>query len=180
MYLHHFFYRLCWLSWLWKYNAVKYWTCSVDTAFDYCHSFSLPPSSIFFWFCLLLLLWFFQFYVGHVNYCSYSPLLVIIHFCRVQNQMNLSLRCHVCFSVMDADGRDLLVRELQQLRLAYQKLQDHTLTKEGEVSVVLYPLSLFVMSLSQQEFSICVAFQGCRCQNIYITFAGVHSPLSAE
>jgi hypothetical protein len=94
--------------------------------------------------------------------------------------MTLSLRCHVCFSVIDADGRDLLVRELQQLRLAYQKLQDHTLTKEGEVSAVLYPLSLAIVSLSQQKFSMCVAVQGYRCQNIYVTFAGVHSPLPAE
>ncbi|XP_023709540.1 uncharacterized protein LOC111865601 isoform X2 [Cryptotermes secundus] len=39
-------------------------------------------------------------------------------------------------TVIDANGRDLLVRELQQLRLAYQKLQDHTLTKEGEVSIL--------------------------------------------
>jgi hypothetical protein len=65
--------------------------------------------------------------------------------------MNLSLTCHVCFSVIDADGRDLLVRELQQLRLAYQKLQDHTLTKEGEVSAV-YPLSHY---LSKNFVCVC-------------------------
>jgi len=41
------------------------------------------------------------------------------------------------FPVNELDGRDLLVRELQQLRLANQKLQDHVLTKEGEVSVNL-------------------------------------------
>jgi hypothetical protein len=34
----------------------------------------------------------------------------------------------------------LLVRELQQLRLAYQKLQDHFLTKEGEVRLILRSL----------------------------------------
>jgi len=34
----------------------------------------------------------------------------------------------------------LLARELQQLRLAYQKLQDHVLTKEGEVRVNLRSL----------------------------------------
>jgi hypothetical protein len=44
-----------------------------------------------------------------------------------------------CFPVNELDGRDLLVRELQQLKLAYQKLQDHVLTKEGEVRVILRP-----------------------------------------
>jgi hypothetical protein len=43
------------------------------------------------------------------------------------------------FPVSDLDEKDLLVRELQQLKLAYQKLQDHVLTKEGEVSLVLCP-----------------------------------------
>jgi len=49
-------------------------------------------------------------------------------------------RCDLCFPVNELDGRDLLVRELQQLRLAYQKLQDHVLTKEGEVRVYLRSL----------------------------------------
>jgi hypothetical protein len=43
----------------------------------------------------------------------------------------------LCFPVNELHGRDLLVRELQQLRLAHQKLQDHVLTKEGEVRVIL-------------------------------------------
>jgi hypothetical protein len=65
--------------------------------------------------------------------------------------MYLSLTGQVCFSVIDADGRDLLVREVQQLRLAYQKLQDHTLTKEGEVSAI-YPLSHY---LSKNSVCVC-------------------------
>ncbi|XP_021934432.1 uncharacterized protein LOC110836976 isoform X1 [Zootermopsis nevadensis] len=39
-------------------------------------------------------------------------------------------------TVNDRDEKDLLIRELQQLKLAYQKLQDHALTKEGEVSIL--------------------------------------------
>jgi hypothetical protein len=49
----------------------------------------------------------------------------------------------------------LLVRELQQLRLANQKLQDHVLTKEGEVSVNLRSLGFihrFTTSPVIQEF----------------------------
>jgi hypothetical protein len=54
------------------------------------------------------------------------------------------------FPVNELDGRDLLVREVQQLRLAYQQLQDHILTKEGEVSVILRPdFTLFTFLLPQ-------------------------------
>jgi hypothetical protein len=61
----------------------------------------------------------------------------------------------LCFPVNELDRRDLLVRELQQLRLANQKLQDHVLTKEGEVSVNLRSLGFihhFTISPVIQEF----------------------------
>jgi len=69
----------------------------------------------------------------------------------------------LCFPVNVLDGRDLLVRELQQLRLANQKLQDHVLTKEGEVSVNLRSLGFihfFTTSPVIQEFLCSKASHG--------------------
>lgn len=59
--------------------------------------------------------------------------------------MNLPCRRGLCFPVRDLDEKDLLVRELQQLKLAYQKLQDYAHTKDGEVSFSLSPSLWYIL-----------------------------------